>query len=271
MKAAGRLNSTVPNQLYYASDPWSASTTSGCHDPARYQDFLFKFSINRNHQAYRKAQSNTCYKQSVFGFYSGGFDKKEVIHYMFRSYGITTDKCKHPTITIQQRECRSILNAEQLQNTAKSKGFKYTEIVIFEKLSLQEQLQVIACTDVLVGIQGAGLEWIYFMQPGTALMELAWPQKYWPYVYTSKAQSQKLQTKQLNAAQVILNTNAYLSKIPIGHPHLSMAEVQSLATAPPKNQVYNPWKWADAIFDVQTFVINLQEFSLRISNNTYKL
>ena len=46
------------------------------------------------------------------------------------------------------------------------------------------QVQAIACTDILVGVEGAGLEWIHFMKKEKALLELAWPEKYWNFFYS---------------------------------------------------------------------------------------
>ena len=45
---------------------------------------------------------------------------------------------------------------------------------------------MIACTDILVGVEGAGLEWLYFMGKGKALLELAWPDQHWNFFYNCK-------------------------------------------------------------------------------------
>ena len=48
------------------------------------------------------------------------------------------------------------------------------------------QVRAIACTDILVGVEGAGLEWSHFMKKGKALLELAWPEKHWNFFYSCK-------------------------------------------------------------------------------------
>ncbi len=38
-------------------------------------------------------------------------------------------------------------------------GYRNVSAVSFEKYSLEEQMQIAHCTDVLIGVQGAGLMW----------------------------------------------------------------------------------------------------------------
>jgi hypothetical protein len=53
-----------------------------------------------------------------------------------------------------------------------------TQVVIFESLTLKEQMTIAANTDVMVGMHGNGLTWSAFLESGSALVEL-WPS----YVY----------------------------------------------------------------------------------------
>lgn len=48
-------------------------------------------------------------------------------------------------------------------------------VVVFEKLSLKEQMVIAANTDVLVGMHGNGLTWCAFMRPGTSALIELWP------------------------------------------------------------------------------------------------
>ena len=38
------------------------------------------------------------------------------------------------------------------------------EIVVMETMSLRQQMQKIYCTDVLIGVHGAGLTWYVFIE-----------------------------------------------------------------------------------------------------------
>ena len=39
------------------------------------------------------------------------------------------------------------------------RGYNNTDIVLLEQMELSDQMKLIHCTDVLVGVQGAGLQW----------------------------------------------------------------------------------------------------------------
>ena len=38
-------------------------------------------------------------------------------------------------------------------------GYNNVEEVIFETLQFETQMKIIQCTDLLIGVQGAGLQW----------------------------------------------------------------------------------------------------------------
>ena len=63
-------------------------------------------------------------------------------------------------VSIQQRsEYRMILNIEEILNATQSMGYKAVKVVDFAKLDFVEQLRTVHCTDILIGVQGAGLTW----------------------------------------------------------------------------------------------------------------
>ena len=39
------------------------------------------------------------------------------------------------------------------------RGYKNTQITLLELMTMEDQLKLIHCTDVLIGVQGAGLQW----------------------------------------------------------------------------------------------------------------
>ena len=39
------------------------------------------------------------------------------------------------------------------------RGYKNTQIRLLEAMKMEDQLKLIHCTDVLIGVQGAGLQW----------------------------------------------------------------------------------------------------------------
>jgi len=50
------------------------------------------------------------------------------------------------------------------------------------------QMQLAASSCVMVGVQGAGLQWSVFMPRGCTLIEIAWPSNYWGFYYHTQVQ-----------------------------------------------------------------------------------
>lgn len=53
----------------------------------------------------------------------------------------------------------SIVYAQKIPYYSSTRGYQNTVMVILEHLSFEEQMKLIHCTDVLIGVQGAGLQW----------------------------------------------------------------------------------------------------------------
>ena len=63
-------------------------------------------------------------------------------------------------VSIEQRsEYRMILNIEEMLNATRSMGYKAVKVENFAKLDFVQQLPTVHCTDILIGVQGAGLTW----------------------------------------------------------------------------------------------------------------
>ena len=99
-----------------------------------------------------------------------------------------------PKITLLQQKNRMILNINELQYAAQNAGFNNTEVVVFEDLSTKEQMKIVRCTNIFVGVQGAGLAWGLFLPNGSVLIEVAWPQNGWPFLYSGRNQPSFVKT-----------------------------------------------------------------------------
>ena len=88
-------------------------------------------------------------------------------------------------IFIQRQPNRRILNMDELLNVTRHQDLSIDAIGM-ETLPFLEQLRIIRCSKILLGVQGAGLQWGMFMQPGSALVEIAWPEKGWNYYYSNR-------------------------------------------------------------------------------------
>ena len=74
------------------------------------------------------------------------------------------------------------------------------------------QVQLAASSCVMVGVQGAGLQWSMFMPRGCTLIEIAWPSKHWSFYYRAIVVSYGIKYYGL-AASPILNWAVYERKV----------------------------------------------------------
>ena len=54
---------------------------------------------------------------------------------------------------------RKIENIDDVVNTLLKAGHNNVQVVDLTKHTFEEQLHIVFCTDILVGVQGAGLTW----------------------------------------------------------------------------------------------------------------
>ena len=109
----------------------------------------------------------------------------QVAAHIVQHLGISEKECKEePMVTLLQRKNRVILNMDELRQTAIKVGFTNIIKTVFEDISTIEQMKIIRCTRVFVGVHGAGLAWGLFLRKKTALLEIAWPQHGWPFMYS---------------------------------------------------------------------------------------
>ena len=257
MKATKRLNSSVPNQLFYNKPIWDFDTSDGCHDPSRYEAILFALSIRQPHYTYHKAPGSTCYKDAVLGAYSKKIWVGEPENYVAKMLGAHSSLCPNRRVLIQQRRNRKILNADELKRAAEEIGFNWTDVVTFEDVTLRQQLKNVACSDILVGVQGAGLEWLRFMRPGSGVLEIAWPKKHWPFFYGGYAEHSRINYETIQAKGVFLNFTSYSKMVRGGDP-ISEEEMVTMESKGPRNARDNHWKWADVYVDPELFKIKLK-------------
>jgi adenomatosis polyposis coli protein len=109
---------------------------------------------------------------------------------------------------------------------------------------------------VLVGVQGAGLQWSVFMSPGSTLIEIAWPQKHWGFYYRSVKRYQ-IKHREVRAKAVHINWSVYEAKVHNGKK-LTAGQRKILGKSPPKKPPSdNVWKWADVEVNVQQYRASL--------------
>ena len=101
---------------------------------------------------------------------------KPFIHYLKKSMNITAQQCPKKysressyDILIISRSERIILNLDDLMAQLKRSGFVKSRTILLEDYSAQEQMLLMTCADLLIGVQGAGLQW-YVQQCSTLVI-----------------------------------------------------------------------------------------------------
>jgi hypothetical protein len=94
----------------------------------------------------------------------------------------------HKTVIVVNRTTtRQIVNHYELLSRLQEAGFR-ARLVAFEHMKTSEQLMTVACrARALVGIHGAGLQWIGFAPPHVPLLELS--HREWGCYYTHRVGS----------------------------------------------------------------------------------
>jgi hypothetical protein len=70
---------------------------------------------------------------------------------------------------ILRKGTREITNIDEVKNQLKSYCINYTYL---EDLSIKKQIDIVANTDILIGVHGAGLTWCIFMKANSLLLEM---------------------------------------------------------------------------------------------------
>ncbi len=136
-----------------------------------YKDFLFALGIRPGFGMFFNETVNTCFRNAVFGWAPTA--SATVVDYLATKLPFDSYKCKPKQIVIIQRSKRLILNVDQLKKAAIQLGYKNTDVVDFAKMTIFDQYQLTRCTRIMIGINGAALQWALFMRPGSGLMELS--------------------------------------------------------------------------------------------------
>ena len=155
-----------------------------------FRDLLYiKNKVELSAYVDRPDPDKICYENAVF---SGNFFLHKAVNaidFFKNSLDIRDDVCQPKTLTIIDRSTyRRILNTKEIKTIAEDLGYHVT-IAVMEKLTLKQQAQLIHCTDVLVGVTGAGLQWAYFMKNHSTVFEIAWPEKEWYFFFSSNSSS----------------------------------------------------------------------------------
>ncbi len=239
-KMLGRFNGSYLFYRGYNPQPKAWPWFLASYNKLRYQDMLFAIGIRAGFDVFFNTKPDTCFKTAFFGWRPVG--TKEAVNYLIQRFASKSKiKCTPKHVVILERSNRLILNVQQLVDVIVKLGYN-VERVYLEKLTFFEQYQLIRCTDILVGINGAGLQWAMFMRHKTGLMELELP---FGTAYHSFKGYNGMIYDHLKATKAIPDWKTLAEFQQYGKPYTEEEKKVLLKRY--------PWKYADGTFDPEEF------------------
>ncbi len=217
-----------------------------------YKDFLFALGIRPGFGMFFNETVNTCFRNAVFGWAPTA--TADVVDYLATKLPFESNKCKPKQIVIIQRSKRLILNVNQLRQAAIQLGYNNTDVVDFADMTLLDQYQLTRCTRIMVGINGAALQWAVFMKPGSGLMELSFAKPNFHQHYKFMKGYRKFVYDGYDASRVIPDWHA------LGNGY-TKEQKQDIISGKTK---FSTWKLADGEFEVNGFRKTLQNMTDKV-------
>ena len=130
------------------------------------------------------ADAPVCFRHAVFGQPKLGSYKsalRDVQMQVESAFNFTRQRCeRYHVVVIARLGTRVILNIDKFRSVLRERGYSDVRVESFENQTVQEQIRIVRCASVLIGVQGAGLAWYMFMPRHALVVELTW------YGWTSK-------------------------------------------------------------------------------------
>lgn len=271
VKRANKLHVGAANQVIYrVPSNLTEASTRGCYNKTLFEDVLATLYITEFHDVFYHMKTNSCFSSGVFGITATINNPRMVVDHVLQQLNITVPPAVDCYVTIVQRNHRRIINARELAKAVKLMGFRKVRIVNLERMEVKAQARVAASSRVLIGIQGAGLQWAAFMPAGSSLIEIAWPYKFWGFYFRNYVTQYQIAHHELYAQHVRVNWTSYEQLVRSGNPVSMEERLQLLQSQPKTSSLDNIWKWADAIVDKDALIqiLSMIDFSSSSTERT---
>ena len=166
-------------------------------------------------------------------------------------------QCKDKQIVIIQRNRRLILNVDDLKQAAFSMGYNNTIVIDLEDMTVQEQYQLIRCTRILIGINGAGLQWGMFMPPKSGLIELSFNKPKFGQTFADMRKHCRKLTYDSVKASYVAPDFEFIAKFSNGGKPFTDKEKKDMLSG----KKAMSWKYANGEFDPGTFKSQLKKLA----------
>ena len=150
---------------------------------AGFQDQVFR---NATVHYAQEVNKTICAERVVFGgtiinLFEGPYHAELFRNSVYKSLGITRRPLgRLVQVTFLRRKDRVLVNTEQIERLLLEIKDLTLKVVTMDSLSFEEQVRIMAETDLLISPHGAGLTNSIFMQQERAVLEL-FPSKLWYY------------------------------------------------------------------------------------------
>lgn len=251
------------NQIIYSTP--KTDYNAFCRSYSRYNEIVRTLHTNDFQDVYYNVPNNTCFRRAVFGSTNLLNESRDVVNHLIHSYNLSYECSRHNAryITIISRNTRRIINIDDLVRWIMESGLKekYIRIVEFHKLSIREQM-IVACTSiVIIGINGAGLQWSMLMPEGSHVVEMSWPSKSWPFFFQRFLPMYRLNYHQVELNEIRFNFASYEFRVRNGSK-MGQREREAMEKSPPEDL----WKWSDALLHRDELFRTLKNISNSIVN-----
>lgn len=270
VKQANKLRAGAANQIIYRlPSNLTEASTRGCYNKTLFEDVLATLYISEFHDVFYHMKTNSCFSSAVFGIAAIISTPRTVVAHVLQQLNVTLPPAMDCYVTIVQRNHRCIINARELAKAVKLMGFRKVRIVNLERLDVKAQARVAASSRVMIGVQGAGLQWAAFMSAGSSLIEIAWPHKFWGFYFQNYVTQYQITHYELRA-HVRVNWTSYEQLVRSGIPVSMEERLQLLQSRPKTSSLDNIWKWADAIVnkDALIEILSRIDFSASVTERT---
>ena len=236
--------------VVYPSSP-VLTRDRNCHNSERFRPMMSAFRVQR-YEWYQYETPGTCYSNAVFGFVFNNTQHGEMEEYIVSKLNVTP-QCPPKLITIIQRSSsRKILNINEIKTVIMQID---TSLIVnvrsLEMLTLHEQVQIGRCSKVLIGVQGAGLQWYSFMTSPAGVLEITWTG--WPPLYSSLARDKCYVARHICGQPTInwtmIEDHFRLKPLTASEKESHIKRSESILFL----DNHNVWKWADVEVNIANF------------------
>jgi hypothetical protein len=216
-----------------------------CRNFRTFNEILRTLFTNDFHDVYFNLPRYTCFKNAVFGSRIELNNSRDVVNHVIKQYNLS-DACaykKAQFTTLVYRKQRRIANMEDLQKWVLESGFKkeFVRVIDFDGIPNRNQIELACTSQVMIGVNGAALQWAMFMPEKSHLVEMAWPSRSWLFFYQPYIPKFGILYHQIALKDIRVNLTSFELRERNGIK-MSDAERQQVLSAPPQGA----WNWADA-------------------------